>query len=73
VAYCAPHGREHRVAFRCERCGEFSPDVERVLMLGHRTQPAKRTRGAKTTGHLLCGDCVQRMEREQLDLFGGAA
>jgi len=69
VPYCLEHGQVAGARRRCERCGLFKTAVERVLMLGHVVRPAKRVAGARTTGHMLCPDCVAAMEREQPDLF----
>lgn len=69
VGFCADHGRKHGAKFRCERCGAFETTVTRALLLGHQPPPAKRTPSAKTTAHMLCPSCRQRMLDEQLDLF----
>jgi hypothetical protein len=68
--YCLVHGKVVGARLRCERCGRFDERVERVLVLGHRIRPSKRTRSATSTGHLLCSRCVAAMESEQPDLFG---
>jgi len=68
VGYCVDHGRQHGAAFRCERCGTFSPTVARAVLFGHKSPPAERTATAKTTAHMLCPSCRQRMADEQLDL-----